>query len=91
MRAPYHRESLVLQQDDTGPRHYLNGSPVQEGDTIEVRSAMGWVRGCYAWSGRVEFWPRLALHPDDGHDSARLAVLRRFGPDTPCRWPNASD
>lgn len=88
MSHPEPHNRLALRLDPAGPQHYLDGRRVGNGDPIEVRGSVGWVRGLYRWSGRVEFWPRLEPDPRERLEVPALSVLRRFSADTPCRWPS---
>jgi hypothetical protein len=81
------RDRLALRPDASGPRHYLDGQAVSDGDRLEVRSHGEWVPGLFRWSGRVEFWPRLVPDAADRLAVPAQSVLRRFSSDTPCRWP----
>ena len=75
---PYHQ--LVLHRNEGGTCYYLDGRPVHEGDVLEAYSDAGWSQGRYAWSGRIEFSPRLTpVIPNPKFGG--------FTASTKCRWP----
>jgi hypothetical protein len=89
MRQEEPTNRLVLHEESTGPHFYLAGQPITDGDELEVRTPAGWVRGCFHWSGRVEFWPRIVPRDGERLGPEKIASFRRFGPDSHCRWPEA--
>ncbi|MBC7541534.1 MAG: hypothetical protein H7338_02255 [Candidatus Sericytochromatia bacterium] len=40
-------ERLVLYQDAQGPRHFLDGRPVQVDAELALWTPFGWIRGTY--------------------------------------------
>jgi hypothetical protein len=57
---------LELRDDPDGRRYYLEGKPVHNGDTLEVKSFDGgWRRGLYQWTRFPKEDPELWYWSDD--------------------------
>lgn len=61
-----------------GYRHYLDGSPVHAGDTLELWKDGQWILGRYEWTYRSEEAPAFYISDDNG-------VF--LTPDAALRWP----
>ena len=66
------------------PFYSLQGRVVRDGDIIEVFSPLGWLRGAFEWSERLEHWARVHVPLEGGGSESLIIVLL---PGSPCRWP----
>lgn len=74
--------TLILEREEGGLRHYLDGRDVHAGDVLELQKADGsWVLGRYEWTFREGARP--AFYLDDGEPVflSSADVLR---------WPDTS-
>ncbi len=73
------KNQIVLCEEPSGPRHYLDEKPIHAGSLIEVFSeAHGWRLARYEWSF-VRARPPIACIDED----YAISINDR----TPARWP----
>jgi hypothetical protein len=90
---------LELRAITGGPRHILDGRPVEVGDALELSLSGGrWLRCQYRWNGEETtqpvfsivlggVWERRVMRNPRVMDSAPEAIVRVELADADFRWP----
>jgi len=81
-----------LRQENRGPArvaYTLAERDVLPGSELEYHTPLGWVRGCFEWSGSMFQWARLIVNYQ--HDENEIAMIIVLPPGARCRWAGASE